>query len=160
MNKICFFLLVSILIITFSACKKDNDDLSKEKLAREKYIENNKITTKPYASGLYVVPVRSGAGDAVDSGKTVTVSYTGYYIDKTSYVLSTPFDIATRTQPFKFKVGDGKVIKGWDEGLAKMNEGDQALLIIPSEIGYGGVNYNPIPAYSTLVFDITVLKVE
>ena len=62
--------------------------------------------------------------------------------------------------PFRFTVGAGQVIKGWDEGLMGMKVGGKRKLTIPPELGYGSRDNGPIPANSTLIFDIDLLGIE
>jgi len=64
------------------------------------------------------------------------------------------------TTPFTFKLGAGHVIKGWDEGVLGMKVGETKQLVVPPEKGYGSVPVGPIPANSTLIFDVEVLDVQ
>lgn len=107
-------------------------------------------------SGLEVHIHEKGKGKTVPSGATVEVHYTGYLTD------STKFDSSLeRDTPFKFVVGSGQVIKGWDEGLQLLKEGSEATLIIPAELGYGerGAGNGQIPPNATLIFNIQVVSV-
>ena len=107
-------------------------------------------------SGLEYILVSEGTGIKAAAGNTVSVHYTGYLEDGTIFDSS-----VKRDQPFSFVLGMGRVIKGWDEGVALMKIGDKVRLIIPSELGYGergagGV----IPPNTTLIFDIELLEVK
>jgi FKBP-type peptidyl-prolyl cis-trans isomerase len=122
----------------------------------QKYLKDNNITVKPLESGLYVVIEKQGKGKRAKAGDDVTVDYTGYLLDGTKFDSS-----KDHGQPFTFKLGAGRVIKGWDEGVAKLNVGGKAKLIIPSNLAYGergagGV----IPPYAPLVFDVELIKAE
>lgn len=110
---------------------------------------NEEITT---ASGLKYKVTEIGSGRKVEIGDKVTVHYTGKLTNGTKFDSS-----KDRNQPFSFKVGGGQVIRGWDEGLALLNIGDKATLTIPANLGYGSRDQGPIPANSTLIFDIEVL---
>jgi peptidylprolyl isomerase len=100
-------------------------------------------------SGLRFVVLKPGKGDLPKPGDEVRVKYLGW----TSEGLE--FDgTYTRGEPFRFKVGRGEVIKGWDEGLADMRPGERRYLIIPPELGYGAQSAGAIPANSTLIFDV------
>lgn len=119
------------------------------------YLRTNNITVSPTASGLYYIETEKGKGKRVENGKKVKVHYTLYNLS--GKMIQSSKDSG---QPFELTVGQGQVIKGWDEGLVLMHEGGKARLILPSDIAYGGTERGPdIPAYSTLVFDIEVLEV-
>jgi FKBP-type peptidyl-prolyl cis-trans isomerase len=123
--------------------------------ALQKYLKDNNITAKPTADGLYYIEKVKGTGPRAVAGKKVKVHYTGTLLDGTKFDSS-----RDRGQPFEFTLGEGQVIKGWDEGIAMMNVGGRATLIIPSSIGYGDRSMGKIPPYSTLVFDVELLGVE
>lgn len=107
-------------------------------------------------SGLKYVDLQVGSGDLAVTGSLVTVHYTGWLIDGTKFDSS-----VDRRQPFSFPLGAGRVIKGWDEGVAGMKVGGKRKLTIPSDLGYGtrgagGV----IPPNATLLFDVELLEVR
>jgi FKBP-type peptidyl-prolyl cis-trans isomerase len=104
-------------------------------------------------SGLMYVNRGSGEGPTPKIGDTVTANYAGRLID------GTPFDSSTaHGGPFKFQVGVGNVIKGWDESFLTMKKGARRTLIIPYWLGYGETGYPPdIPPRATLVFDVELL---
>jgi FKBP-type peptidyl-prolyl cis-trans isomerase len=126
-----------------------------EKGNRDEYLKKNNITQSPSASGLIVVMNQEGSGAKPASGQKVTVHYTGYLTDGTKFDSS-----VDRGEPFSFTLGMGQVIKGWDEGIAMLSPGAKAKLIIPSAIGYGGRNMGSIPPFSTLIFDVELIKFE
>lgn len=96
-----------------------------------------------------------GTGREVAIGSTVTVNYTGALPDGTVFDSSIP-----RGEPFVFTLGEGKVIPGWEAGLLGMKEGGTRILAIPPQFAYGEQAYGPIPANSTLIFQVELLKVE
>ncbi|MEE4257699.1 MAG: FKBP-type peptidyl-prolyl cis-trans isomerase [Bacteroidales bacterium] len=126
-----------------------------EKVLRNKYLADNGITAEPTPSGLYYIEVEKGTGEQAVAGSTVQVHYTGKLLDGT--VFDSSID---KGQPLEFQLGQGRVIKGWDEGIAMMNEGGKATLVIPSDIAYGAQDRGTIPPYSTLVFDVELISVE
>ena len=128
-----------------------NDESAKLK----SYIEVNNITVQPTASGLYYIEVEKGEGLKAEAGKKVSVHYTGTLLDGTKFDSS-----VDRGEPFSFTLGQGQVIKGWDEGISMMNVGGKAKLIIPSSIAYGERDMGTIPPYSPLVFDVELIEVE
>lgn len=107
------------------------------------------------ASGLRYIDEHVGSGPAVRVGQTVAVHYTGWLTDGTKFDSS-----RDRGQPFQFPLGAGRVIRGWDEGVASMNIGGKRRLILPSELGYGARGAGPIPPNATLIFDVEALAAQ
>ncbi|MCK9618351.1 MAG: FKBP-type peptidyl-prolyl cis-trans isomerase [Lentimicrobiaceae bacterium] len=129
---------------------------SQETVLLDKYLKDNKITTKPTASGLYYIETKKGTGAQASAGKKVKVHYTGKLFNGKKFDSS-----LDRKQPFEFTLGKGEVIPGWDEAIAKMKVGGKATLIVPSKLAYGErAMGNDIPAYSSLVFDVELLEVK
>jgi len=126
-----------------------------ETVLRNQYLADNGITVEPTATGLYYIEVEKGTGEKAVPGSTVQVHYTGTLLDGTVFDSS-----VDKGQPLEFALGQGRVIKGWDEGIAMMNVGGKAKLIIPSDIAYGASDRGTIPPYSTLVFDVELISVE
>ncbi len=120
-------------------------------MAEETPSDSNSRTTE---SGLRIIDLVLGEGDEAESGQTVTVNYTGTLEN------GEQFDTSYGRAPFPFPLGGGRVIKGWDEGVAGMKVGGKRKLIIPPELGYGSRNMGPIPANSTLIFEVELLKVN
>jgi peptidylprolyl isomerase len=108
-------------------------------------------------SGLIYVITRRSSGRAPLAGETVVVNYTGLLGSGVKFDSS-----LDGGQPFKFKLGAGRVIKGWDEGIAKLRVGEQATLIIPAHLGYGakGAGDGVIPPDATLIFIVELIGVE
>lgn len=108
------------------------------------------------ASGLEYYVVKEGKGKAPLKGSKVTVHYTGYLQDGSIFDSS-----VQRDEYFSFNVGMGRVIKGWDEGIMLMKEGSKLRMVIPYDLAYGEAGYPPvIPAKSTLIFDVELIKVD
>ena len=105
---------------------------------------------------LQKVDVKVGTGAEAVKGKRVTVHYTGTLTDGSKFDSS-----VDRGDPFKFNLGSGQVIKGWDEGVAGMKVGGKRKLTIPYQMAYGEEGRPPkIPPKATLVFDVELLGVE
>ena len=121
----------------------------------EEYILEKGITVDPTESGLYVVVTEKGSGPKPEQGDKVKVHYTGTLLDGTKFDSS-----RDRGQPFEFPLGQGRVIRGWDEGIAMLNVGSKATLIVPSKLGYGerGAGNN-IPPFAPLVFDVELIDI-
>ncbi len=109
------------------------------------------------ASGLEYNEITAGAGAQAVAGKTVKVHYTGQFPDGKIFDSSLP-----RGEPIEFVLGAGRVIKGWDEGIALMKVGGKAQLTIPPHLAYGerGAGGGVIPPNATLVFDVELVEVE
>jgi FKBP-type peptidyl-prolyl cis-trans isomerase len=105
--------------------------------------------------GLIIEDITIGTGAEAVAGKLITVNYLGTLLDGTKFDSS--YD---RGAPFQFTLGAGEVIKGWDEGFTGMKIGGKRKLTISPELGYGNVAMGTIPANSTLVFEVELLKVE
>jgi len=107
--------------------------------------------------------VKTGTGAEAMVGKTVIVHYTGWLYDPAAPgQKGAKFDSSRdRQSPFSFPLGAGKVIRGWDEGVAGMKVGGQRTLIIPAEMAYGSRGAGGvIPPDATLIFDVELLDVK
>jgi len=116
-----------------------------------------KVVSTP--SGLKYIDDKTGTGKEAKKGTTVTVHYTGwlYKEGKKDKKFDSSLD---RKQPFSFPLGAGRVIKGWDEGVAGMKEGGKRTLIIPPDLGYGNRGAGDvIPPNATLIFEVELIKV-
>ena len=148
---------------SFDAVKVFSDEqtrLSKEAEKKRKIMEEaNKKLMKDATiteSGLGYKMIKEGTGVQASSGKTVSVHYTGKLTDGTKFDSS--YD---RNQPIEFVLGQGRVIKGWDEGISYLKVGGKATFIIPANLAYGergagGV----IPPNATLLFDVELMDVK
>jgi FKBP-type peptidyl-prolyl cis-trans isomerase len=131
---------------------------AKEPILIQKYMKEKSLTAKPTASGMYYIERVKGKGIKATAGKKVSVHYTGRLLDGT--VFDSSLD-RKPVKPFDFTLGAGQVIQGWDEGIAMMNEGGKAILIIPSKLGYGSSGSGGvIKPFSPLVFDVELVKVN
>jgi FKBP-type peptidyl-prolyl cis-trans isomerase len=140
-----------------SACKKDYVEID-DKLIR-KYLDDNKVTNaEKQPSGLYFVPIATNpTGARPTSGQSVSVLYTGKFLDGTVFDASSLHG----NTPISFTIGRGRVIKGWDEGIALMRKGEKAVLLIPSALAYGKDGSSPtIPSNTVLQFAVELVDVQ
>ena len=126
--------LISILLL-LAGCSKDNEEMSGELIIEDLVV-----------------------GEGAEAVKTsiVSVNYTGSLTDGTKFDSS----LNPGRTPFRFTVGAGQVIRGWDEGVAGMKVGGKRKLTIPPSMGYGSQDMGVIPPNSTLIFEVELLAVE
>jgi FKBP-type peptidyl-prolyl cis-trans isomerase FkpA len=149
---------IKILDVQTSYEKEKNEIAMEigEKPQIEKYIVDSKIKATPTASGLYYTETQKGKGALAKAGNEVTVNYTGKLLN------GQVFDSSEgKPEPFKFILGQGMVIPGWEEALLLMAKGGKATLLIPSNLAYGARGAGGvIPPYSPLVFELELLDIK
>ena len=154
MNRFVIFPLAVILsaaIISVNGCSRSvepNKETSMKESAVSDLIKKDEVV---------------GAGTEAVAGKTVSVHYTGWLYDESAPDhKGKKFDSSRdRGEPFNFTLGAGRVIKGWDEGVAGMKVGGKRTLIIPPDMAYGARGAGGvIPPNATLVFDVELLDVK
>ena len=107
------------------------------------------------ATGLMYTVTKKGSGKKAKKGDNISVQYVGSLLD------GTVFDQTKAGSPdFNFSVGMGQVIPGWDEAFQMMSEGDEYKLVIPWSLAYGPRGNGPIPPYSSLVFEVKLVKIN
>nr|WP_255604443.1 FKBP-type peptidyl-prolyl cis-trans isomerase [Oscillochloris sp. ZM17-4] len=117
-------------------------------------VDDSQYTTTP--SGLKYYDFEVGSGAEATAGKTAVVHYTGWLTDGTMFDSS-----LNRGDTFPFQVGAGRVIKGWDEGVAGMRVGGRRQLVVPSSLGYGANGAGGvIPPNATLIFEVELVDVQ
>ncbi len=151
-----FFLvlaLVTVLGLAFGCGSPDKSTASSTPSASSPMKVSGQPTTTP--SGLQYWDIVVGTGAAATSGSTVKVHYSGFLTTGQKFDSS-----RDRGEPFSFPLGQGQVIKGWDEGVAGMKIGGQRQLRIPPQLGYGAEGAGGvIPPNATLIFDVELLGV-
>lgn len=127
------------------------------KKERDQFIEQTKADypgAKMTEEGLFYIIEEEGTGPKPQQGQQVSVHYKGTFTNGEKFDAS--YD---RGEPIRFPVGQGQVIKGWDQGLMLLKEGAKAKFIIPYWLAYGKEGRGPIPAKATLIFDVELVKV-
>jgi peptidylprolyl isomerase len=152
--------------VDVNGCQKEGE-VAQEKPAEQKQpaqtpsvtasgipqVAGDTITTP---SGLKYLEMTVGTGEAPQAWQVVQAHYTGWLTDGKKFDSS-----RDRGQTFAFPLGQGRVIKGWDEGIASMKVGGRRLLIIPPDLGYGPRGAGgAIPPNATLVFDVELVGLQ
>lgn len=101
--------------------------------------------------GVFYDDVLVGGGELVRPGDSVAVHFVGYLADGLPVTKS-------QKEPFRFRLGAGNVVEGWEDGLPGMRVGGRRMLVIPATLGYGAKGSGPIPPNATLVFDVMVVE--
>lgn len=165
--KIGFFLLSVLFVI--SSCNKDTEEtpsiytpereagLIKDWLAKMVSNSNNIDTT---STGLFYIVDKTGTGPTVKTGDTLTVKYTGYFMDGSIFDASSLHGNGTYTYIHKDTNPKKRMIQGWEEGIEVLSKGSKAIFLFPSDKAYGPYGYGPIPPYSPLIFEIEVVNIK
>lgn len=134
-----------VLILTFSSCKKSNQQAAIDRQIIENYVAANNLQGSFTSSGLYYVIVSPGGTSHPTVSSNVTVDYKGTFLN------GSVFDQANGvTFPL------GNVIEGWQEGIPLIGSGGKIILIIPSALAYGSTGSGSIPSNTVLRFDVTL----
>jgi FKBP-type peptidyl-prolyl cis-trans isomerase FkpA len=138
------------LVIAFSAA-----------LPMSQVVAQEASAASPAALSLQKIDNKVGTGKEAVDGSNVTVHYSGFlYSPKAPQQHGAGFDSSIGRAPFSFPLGTGKVIKGWDQGVAGMKVGGKRTLIIPADLAYGARAVGPIPANANLIFEVELLDVK
>ncbi|MBA2610800.1 MAG: FKBP-type peptidyl-prolyl cis-trans isomerase [Bacteroidetes bacterium] len=147
--------------------KKMKEAEGLEKQTLDKYLSDNKITVKPTESGLYFIETKKGSGPKPKAGDQVEVNYAGRLLDGKLFDTSIEsvakegnvFNPQRPYGPFKFILGQGQVIKGWDEAISLLSKGGKAKIVLPSSIAYGPNGAGgAIPPFAPLTFDVELIS--
>jgi len=149
--------LVLCVVVLTSACEKKVE--WKSTVVTNDTANTQALTPVPQVADvteLKIEDTKVGTGAVAEPGKRVTVHYTGWLTNGTRFDSS-----KDRGQPFTFPLGEGRVIKGWDQGVAGMKVGGMRKLTIPPSLGYGANGTGGvIPPNATLVFEVELLGVN
>ncbi len=126
--------------------------------------ESQPATTTAAVTQLQKIDIVTGTGEGISAGQQAVVHYTGWLYDPSAPDhKGKQFDSSRQSgRPFRFVIGQGRVIKGWEEGVQGMQPGGQRQLVIPADLGYGptGAGGGVIPPNATLMFDVELLAIE
>ena len=135
--------------------RKDMD--MDEQLNLLHYITVNNIPAEAKQDNIYYISTTKGSGNEVQNKSTVTIAYKGYFLN--GHV----FDSVSVKAPLQFRLGDtAQVITGLEIGIKKMQEGEKAKIIIPSQLAFGdnGSSTGIVPPYTSVIYEVTMLKVN
>jgi peptidylprolyl isomerase len=133
----------------------DVEIMEAEPVATPKPFDVSGLEVHTTETGLMYIVVREGHGQLPEQGKVLIVHYSGFMEDGSLFDSS-----VQRGEPFRFVLGSNQVIRGWDEGFALMRKGSKMRFIIPPDLGYGDREVGPIPANSTLIFDVELIDFQ
>jgi FKBP-type peptidyl-prolyl cis-trans isomerase len=147
----------ALLILTAVACSDSSgpsgpSDPATEVFAASLGVNIAQMTRK--SGSLYLQDLVVGTGAEATTGRSLRVTYTGWFVN------GTKFDSNVGQAALSFTLGVGQVIDGWDQGVAGMRVGGKRRLVIGSTLGYGASGSGPIPPNSTLVFDVELVGVQ
>lgn len=146
-------LIACLAILFISSCNKKlspEEQMEKDQEIITTYINDNNLDADKTASGLHYVITDQGTGNHPNSTDDVTVRYKGYFTDGSVFDQSDNAGITFNLQ---------QVIKGWTEGIPKLKEGGEGVLLIPSSLAYGPDGNSSIPPNSVLIFDVSLLDI-
>jgi peptidylprolyl isomerase len=146
---------VAIIFVGYIFFANEITSLFKTGSMNENSSETNVSTNATSTNGVIINDVTVGQGAEVKNGQTLSVNYILSLSDGT--VVQNSKDSGSA---FKFTLGAGKVIPGWEIGFSGMKVGGTRTIIIPPELGYGSQQVGPIPANSTLIFTVELLSAE
>jgi len=144
--------------IRLERIKKFKEDLDlQEQVDLQKYVQSNHIPDSMKHNNVYLVPTKKGIGVGVKAGDLISITYTGHFLS------GRVFDSVSIKAPLQFRFGDtAQVVRGLEIALKKMIEGEQAKIIIPSQLAFGesGSSTGIVPPYTTVVYEVTLMKVN
>jgi peptidylprolyl isomerase len=155
MNTKTIFNIILLAIVTVAGIL-----ITRKLIIKSPTESKRSMSSTQLPSGLQYTVIKEGTGATPTKGQHVTVHYTGWLEENGKE--GKKFDSSVdRGKPFTFIIGQGQVIKGWDEGVLSMKIGEKRRLVIPSNLGYGPHGFpGAIPGGATLIFDVELLSVK
>ncbi len=166
MKKVLFAIAAVLFLITFlSSCLTSNYDspdptYEQEQAILKSYIDTliaNDRDVDTTDLGVYYVVLEEGVGETAKTGDTLTVGYSGYFVDGTLFDSSKNIN---NEGTYEFILGVPNFISGWNDALRIMNKGSKMQFVIPSDLAYGSRGQGTIPPYTTLVFVIKMVDIK
>lgn len=154
---VSFFFGVNIFTL-FSSAPQSSTATTKTVVEKSPVVKKSSVTSValPVIKKLTITDVVVGTGAVAKSGDKISVQYVGKFTDGKTFDSSA----AHGGKPFRFVLGAGQVIAGWDKGIVGMKVGGTRILEIPPALGYGDRAFGPIPANSSLIFEVKLLDVS
>lgn len=154
-NTTIILLSAFAIFILLNSCNPATKYIKEETAEIEDYLaSNSNLNFVKQPSGLYYLELEAGTGRQPITSDTASVIYTGSFLD--GRIFDTNVGSSLLIRP----VNEKYLIAGFDEGITLMKEGGKALLLIPSELGYGTQGYYGIPGYTPLLFDVELVAVK
>jgi FKBP-type peptidyl-prolyl cis-trans isomerase len=141
--------VVDLAVVARQLAEKQDNEI-------QAFLKTNNLTGIKTNSGLYYVITKEGSGNSPVVGDEVNMNYTGMFLDGNKFDSNIDSTFGHVT-PLKFPLGQGRVIRGWDEGIMLLKKGTKAKFILPSAIAYGANGSGKIPANAILQFDVELL---
>jgi FKBP-type peptidyl-prolyl cis-trans isomerase FkpA len=129
-----------------------------EKVVLQQFLKEEKLSVKPTGSGLFYLKLREGNGKKIVAGDTLTLNYEGRFLNG-KFFDST----IKRKQPFQFVYGtEWQVVKGLEEAIGMMSEGEKSLFILPSDLAFGneGSSTGIVPPFTSLLFEVEIISIN
>ena len=151
------YFLAVFIVIFISSCQSDEgenliiDYTEQNETEILKYINDNNLEAQKSNSGLYYIIEQQGEGSHPTSNSDVKIKYKGYYTNGNVFDESDAEGIIFNLQ---------QVISGWTEGITYFKEGGKGILLIPSRLAYGPLDYKGVPGGSVLVFEIELVEIK
>ena len=156
--KTCYLPLALLTALTISACTSSDIAVpaSTKQTAPTSAPASLGNAARTTSTGLIIETLAAGSGPVAAAGNTVSVHYTGWLTNGTKFDSS-----RDRNEPFKFRLGAGQVIPGWDEGVAGMQPGGKRRLTVPAQLAYGAQGAGGvIPPNAVLIFEVELLSIQ
>ena len=156
--KTCYLPLALLTALTISACTSSDIAVpaSTKQTAPTSAPASLGNAARTTSKGLIIETLATGSGPVAATGNTVSVHYTGWLTNGTKFDSS-----RDRNEPFKFRLGAGQVIPGWDEGVAGMQPGGKRRLTVPAQLAYGARGAGGvIPPNAVLIFEVELLSIQ